>query len=88
MAEGFGRREKSRLIFKRKSDGILPDVNECEVGKPANRLRFNNTEAELKSCTARPVYDAALWRAVKSEQTGNVVAIGIAERIVRLVRVY
>ena len=57
----------------------MPDVNECEVGKPANRLRFNNTEAELQSCTARPVYDAALWRAVKSEQTGNVVAIGIAE---------
>ena len=37
------------------------------------------TEAELRSYIAHPVYDAALWLAVKDNQTGNIVATGIAE---------
>ena len=37
------------------------------------------TEEELRSYTARPVYDTALWLAVKDDQTGNIVATGIAE---------
>lgn len=37
------------------------------------------TEAELRSYTTRPVYDTALWLAVKDDQTGNIVATGIAE---------
>ena len=37
------------------------------------------TEEELRNCTFRPVYDAALWLAVKDDQTGTIVATGIAE---------
>lgn len=37
------------------------------------------TETELRSYTTRPVYDVALWLAVKDNQTGNIVATGIAE---------
>ena len=37
------------------------------------------TEEELRSYTTRPVYDTALWLAVKDDQTGNIVATGIAE---------
>ena len=37
------------------------------------------TEEELRSYTLRPVYDAALWLAVKDERTGTIVATGIAE---------
>lgn len=37
------------------------------------------TEAELQSYTTRPVYDAALWLAVKDDHTGDIVATGIAE---------
>ena len=37
------------------------------------------TEEELRSYTFRPVYDAALWLAVKDERTGYIVATGIAE---------
>lgn len=37
------------------------------------------TETELRSYTTRPVYDAALWLAVKDDRTGNIVATGIAE---------
>ena len=36
-------------------------------------------EGELRSYTLRPVYDAALWLAVKDDQTGTIVATGIAE---------
>ena len=36
-------------------------------------------EGELRSYTLRPVYDAALWLAVKDERTGTIVATGIAE---------
>lgn len=38
------------------------------------------TETELRCYTARPVYDADLWLAIKDDQTGNIVATGIAER--------
>ena len=41
--------------------------------------RIGITEEELRSYTFRPVYDAALWLAVKDDQVGNVVATGIAE---------
>ena len=37
------------------------------------------TEEELQNYTLRPVYDAALWLAVKDEHTGTIVATGIAE---------
>ena len=37
------------------------------------------TEEELSHYLLRPVYDAALWIAVKDDQTGEIVATGIAE---------
>ena len=37
------------------------------------------TEADLRDYTARPVYDSALWLAIKDNQTNEVVATGIAE---------
>ena len=37
------------------------------------------TEEELNSSTTRPVYDAALWIAVREDLTGAIVATGIAE---------
>ena len=37
------------------------------------------TEEELQRYTLRPVYDAALWLAVKETHTGTIVATGIAE---------
>lgn len=37
------------------------------------------TEEELWSYTVRPVYDAALWLAVKDDRTDSIVATGIAE---------
>lgn len=37
------------------------------------------TAAGLQSYIARPVYDAALWLAVKDDHTGKIVATGIAE---------
>ena len=37
------------------------------------------SEGELRSYTLRPVYDAALWLAVKDNHTGNIVATGMAE---------
>ncbi|MDY6181636.1 MAG: GNAT family N-acetyltransferase [Candidatus Faecousia sp.] len=36
-------------------------------------------EAELQSYMTRPVFDADLWLAVKDDQTGDIVATGIAE---------
>ena len=47
-------------------------INSCYDG-------IGITEAELRSYTTRPVYDAALWLAVKDNQTGTIVATGIAE---------
>lgn len=47
-------------------------INSCYEG-------IGITEAELRSYTTRPVYDAALWLVVKDDQTGNIVATGIAE---------
>lgn len=41
--------------------------------------RIGITEEELRSYTFRPVYDATLWLAVKDNQTGSIVATGIAE---------
>lgn len=37
------------------------------------------TEEELRSYMFRPVYDAALWLAIKDNKTGSIVATGIAE---------
>lgn len=37
------------------------------------------TVEELQNYTLRPVYDAALWLAVKDDQTDKIVATGIAE---------
>ena len=47
-------------------------INSCYDG-------IGITEAELRSYTTRPVYDAALWLAVKDNYTGKIVATGIAE---------
>lgn len=41
--------------------------------------RIGIIEKELRSYTLRPVYDASLWLAVKDDQTGKIVATGIAE---------
>ena len=46
------------------------------------------TEADLRDYTARPVYDSALWLAIKDNQTDEVVATGIAELEKRLARVF
>lgn len=37
------------------------------------------TEEQLRSYTLRTVYDASLWLSVKDDQTGTIVATGIAE---------
>ena len=37
------------------------------------------TEGELAGYTTRPVYDAALWLAVRYDRTGEIVATGIGE---------
>ena len=47
-------------------------VNSCYEG-------IGITEEELRSYTLRPVYDEALWLAVKDDQTNRMVATGIAE---------
>ena len=47
-------------------------INSCYDG-------IGISEGELRSYTLRPVYDAALWLAVKDERTGTIVATGIAE---------
>lgn len=47
-------------------------INSCYTG-------IGITEAELRLYTTRPVYDAALWLAVKDGQTDRIVATGIAE---------
>lgn len=36
-------------------------------------------EAELQSYMTRPVFDVALWLAIQDDQTGKIVATGIAE---------
>ena len=47
-------------------------INSCYSG-------IGVTEADLRDYTARPVYDTALWLAIKDNQTDEVVATGIAE---------
>lgn len=47
-------------------------INSCYNG-------IGVTEADLRDYTARPVYDSALWFAIKDNQTDEVVATGIAE---------
>ena len=47
-------------------------INSCYDG-------IGVTEAELHGYTERLVYHADLWLAVKDDQTGNIVATGIAE---------
>lgn len=47
-------------------------INSCYAG-------IGITEEELRSYTARPVYDADLWLAVKDDRTGSIAATGIAE---------
>ncbi len=37
------------------------------------------SEAELEGYTTRPVYDAALWLAIRDDRTGEIAATGIAE---------
>lgn len=47
-------------------------INSCYDG-------IGVSESELHGCTMRPVYDAALWLAVKDVRSGAVAATGIAE---------
>lgn len=47
-------------------------INKCYDG-------IGISEAELRSYTTRPVYHAALWLAVRDNQTGEIAATGIAE---------
>ena len=51
---------------------FIAHINSCYDG-------IGITEAELRSYTARPVYDATLWLALKDDQTDSIVATGIAE---------
>ena len=65
LPQGYGR-----------STATLPEyaahINRCYD-------RIGVTEEELEQYTRRPVYDAALWLAVRDDQTGDIVASGIAE---------
>lgn len=47
-------------------------INSCYDG-------IGITEEELQNYTLRPVYDPALWLAVKEDRTSEIVATGIAE---------
>lgn len=53
-------------------DEFAAHINSCYNG-------IGITEAELRSYTTRPVYDAELWIAVKDAQSESIVATGIAE---------
>lgn len=59
-------------IYKATLGDYAEHINSCYDG-------IGITEAELRSYTKRPVYDAELWLAVKDDQAGNIVATGIAE---------
>lgn len=69
------------------SDPILPKGYSLTEATPADFVTHINScydsigisETELIKYTARPVYNASLWLAVKENQTGNIVATGIAE---------
>ena len=52
-----------------------------EFAEHINRCysKIGITEADLRDYTARPVYDSALWLAIKDNQADEVVATGIAE---------
>lgn len=57
-------------------DATLSDytahINQCYDG-------IGISETELQSYTTQPVYNAALWLAVKDDRSGDIVATGIAE---------
>ena len=52
-----------------------------EFAEHINRCysKIGITETDLRDYTARPVYDSALWLAIKDNQADEVVATGIAE---------
>lgn len=66
---------------------VLPQgYSLCTVPLSAYAAHINScydgigiTEAELGRYTLRPVYDAALWLAVRDDYIGTIVATGIAE---------
>lgn len=59
----------------------LCEANICDFAAHINSCYdgIGVAAEELRSYTTRPVYDAALWLAVKDDQTGEIVATGIAE---------
>lgn len=63
---------KGYTLYKATLGDFAEHINSCYCG-------VGITEAELQRYTTRPVYDATLWLAVKEDQTGNIVATGIAE---------
>ena len=78
-----------RLIhdLKNLSAPTLPQDFSLSEATPADFATHINScydsigvsESELKNYTARPVYNAALWLAVRDDETGSIVATGIAE---------
>ena len=59
-------------LYKATLKDFAEHINRCYS-------KIGVTEANLRDYTARPVYDSALWLAVRDNQTNEVVATGIAE---------
>ena len=59
-------------IYKATLKDFADHINSCYS-------KIGVTEADLRDYLARPVYDSALWLAVKDNQNNEVLATGIAE---------
>lgn len=59
-------------IYKATLKDFADHINSCYS-------KIGVTEADLRDYLARPVYDSALWLAVKDNQNNEVIATGIAE---------
>ena len=59
-------------LYKATLKDFAEHINSCYS-------KIGITEADLQDYTARPVYDSALWLAIKDNQTNEIVATGIAE---------
>lgn len=59
-------------LCKASPDDFAKHINSCYDG-------IGITAAELQDYISRPVYDDALWLAVKDNETGEITATGIAE---------
>lgn len=59
-------------LFEATLSDFVAHINSCYD-------KIGISETELKAYTGRPVYDASLWISVKDDQTGKIIATGIAE---------